>query len=55
MLWTEEFQAALRAMYHRVFDRNDAVAGEHMWNFADFQTAPGVLRVAANKEGRLHP
>jgi beta-glucuronidase len=25
-------------MNHRVFDRIDAVVGEHVWNFADFTT-----------------
>ena len=38
-------------MCHRVFDRIDAVVGEHVWNFADFATAPGVLRVDGNKTG----
>ena len=38
-------------MYHRVFDRVDAVVGEQVWNFADFATAPGVMRVDGNKKG----
>ena len=38
-------------MYHRVFDRVDAVVGEQMWNFADFETKPGVFRVDGNKKG----
>ena len=38
-------------MNHRVFDRVDAVVGEHVWNFADFATAPGVCRVDGNKKG----
>ena len=49
--WSEEYQAELLAMYHRVFDRFDAVVGEHVWNFADFATAPGVIRVDGNKKG----
>ena len=49
--WTEEYQAELLAMFHRVFDRFDAVVGEHVWNFADFATAPGVMRVDGNKKG----
>jgi beta-glucuronidase len=39
------------AMFHRVFDRFDAVVGEQIWNFADFATAPGILRVDGNKKG----
>jgi beta-glucuronidase len=49
--WSEEYQVELLAMFHRVFDRYDAVVGEHVWNFADFATAPGVLRVDGNKKG----
>jgi beta-glucuronidase len=49
--WTEAYQAALLEMSHRVFDRIDAVVGEQVWNFADFGTVPGVLRVGGNKKG----
>jgi beta-glucuronidase len=34
-----------------VFDRVDAVIGEQVWNFADFQTSQGVIRVDGNKKG----
>jgi beta-glucuronidase len=49
--WSEEYQVALLDMNHRVFDRVDAVVGEHVWNFADFATASGVNRVGGNKKG----
>ena len=49
--WTEEYQAELLAMYHRVFDRVDAVVGEHVWVFADFATPDGIKRVAGNRKG----
>jgi beta-glucuronidase len=49
--WTEEYQAELLEMTHRVFDRVDAVVGEHVWNFADFAVAPGVFRADGNKKG----
>jgi beta-glucuronidase len=49
--WTEEYQVELLEMFHRVFDRHDAVVGEQIWNFADFATAPGVLRADGNKKG----
>jgi beta-glucuronidase len=38
-------------MNHRVFDRIDAVVGEQVWNFADFMTTPGIMRVGGNKKG----
>jgi beta-glucuronidase len=49
--WSEEYQVEMLAMYHRVFDRFDAVVGEHIWNFADFATGPGIIRVDGNKKG----
>ena len=53
--WTEEYQAELLEMYHRVFDRVDAVVGEQVWNFADFADAPGHHPRRRQQEGRLHP
>ncbi|MEU4226971.1 beta-glucuronidase [Nonomuraea sp. NPDC026600] len=49
--WTEEYQAACLAMHHRVFDRIDALVGEHVWNFADFQTTGAIHRIDGNKKG----
>jgi beta-glucuronidase len=49
--WTEEYQVEYLDMNHRVFDRIDAVVGEQMWNFADFTTTSGIMRVGGNKKG----
>ena len=49
--WSEEYQAQLLDMSHRVFDRVEAVVGEQVWNFADFATSSGVMRVDGNKKG----
>lgn len=49
--WTEEYQADLLDLYHRVFDRVDEVVGEHVWNFADFATSDSIIRVEGNKKG----
>jgi beta-glucuronidase len=49
--WSEEYQADLLEMYHRVFDRIDAVVGEHVWNFADFATSAAIGRVDGNRKG----
>jgi beta-glucuronidase len=49
--WTEDYQAEVLDVYHRVFDRVDAVVGEQVWTFADFATMPGVFRVDGNKKG----
>ena len=49
--WTEEYQVGYLDMNHRVFDRIDAVVGEQVWNFADFATTSGIMRVGGNKKG----
>jgi beta-glucuronidase len=49
--WTEEYQVDYLDMNHRVFDRIDAVVGEQVWNFADFTTTSGTMRVGGNKKG----
>ncbi|MFI1733917.1 beta-glucuronidase [Streptomyces acidicola] len=49
--WSEEYQSDFLAMYHRVFDRIPEFVGEHVWNFADFQTSSGIHRVDGNKKG----
>ena len=49
--WSEEYQSDYLDMNHRVFDRVEAVVGEQVWNFADFQTGPGIFRVDGNKKG----
>ncbi|AXK47070.1 beta-glucuronidase [Brachybacterium saurashtrense] len=49
--WTEEYQSALLAMHHRVFDEFPQFVGEQIWNFADFQTSNGIHRVEGNKKG----
>jgi len=49
--WSEEYQVDYLDMNHRVFDRVDAVIGEHVWNFADFATTSGIMRVGGNKKG----
>jgi len=49
--WSEEFQATLLDLYHRVFDRVEAVVGEQVWSFSDFQTSQAVFRVDGNRKG----
>jgi beta-glucuronidase len=36
-------------MYHRVFADYDMVQSEQIWNFADFQTVEGLMRVNGKK------
>lgn len=52
-MWSEEYQCARLEMYHRVFDRVSAVVGEQVWNFADFATSQGIMRVGGNRKGFL--
>jgi beta-glucuronidase len=49
--WSEEYQIENLEQQHFAFDGCDAVVGEQMWNFADFQTVEGIMRVDGNKKG----
>ena len=49
--WSEEYQVEYLAANHRAFDQVDAVVGEQVWNFADFATTSGIMRVGGNKKG----
>ena len=49
--WSEEYQSQYLDMNHSVFDKFPAIVGEQVWNFADFQTKPGIFRVLGNKKG----
>ncbi|MBN2625628.1 MAG: hypothetical protein JXA95_03090 [Spirochaetales bacterium] len=54
VMFTEEYQDQYYRANHRVFDRFPQVVGEQVWNFADFATAQGIIRVQGNKKGALH-
>lgn len=49
--YTEEFQVDYYDMNHRVFDSISNVVGEQVWNFADFETAVGLIRIQGNHKG----
>ena len=51
VMWSQEYQDEVLEMLHRVFDSYDFVKGEQIWNFADFQTTEGLMRVNGNKKG----
>ena len=51
VMWSQEYQNEYLDMNHRVFDSYDFVQGELVWNFADFQTTEGIMRVNGNKKG----
>ncbi|WP_077328366.1 beta-glucuronidase [Virgibacillus siamensis] len=51
VMFTEEYQAAYLKANHDVFDEFKNFAGEHIWNFADFNTSQGAMRVQGNKKG----
>lgn len=50
-MFTEEYQAAYYEMMNSVLDECSFVIGEQTWNFADFATVQGTLRVDGNKKG----
>lgn len=50
-MFTEEFQAEYLKAMNEVLDKFDFVAGEHPWNFADFDTQEGPMRAGGNHKG----
>ena len=51
VMYTEEYQLDYYKMNNKVFDEFDFVVGEQVWNFADFMTSQGMIRVQGNKKG----
>ncbi len=51
IMWSEEYQSEYLEMNFRVFDSYDFIQGELAWNFADFQTTEGIMRVNGNNKG----
>lgn len=49
--FSEEFQEEYYRMNSNVFDEIPNFVGEQLWNFADFQTKFGIMRVQGNKKG----
>ncbi|GAM74545.1 beta-glucuronidase [Vibrio ishigakensis] len=49
--WSEEYQVEYLEQQHEAFDSCEALVGEQMWNFADFQTWEGIMRMDGNKKG----
>lgn len=49
--YTEEFQVDYYDMNHRVFDSIPNLVGEQVWNFADFETTVGIIRIQGNHKG----
>ena len=50
-VFSEEYQVAFLKLYGEIFDEFPSLIGEHIWNFADFQTEQSIARVGGNKKG----
>lgn len=50
-MFSEEFQLKYYEKINEVLDKHSFVVGEQAWNFADFATIQGVMRVDGNKKG----
>ena len=49
--FSEEYQTDFLREYCRIFDELPYVQGEFVWNFADFMTKQGTIRVNGNRKG----
>lgn len=52
-MFSEEFQMDYYARLNAELDKRPFFIGEHVWNFADFATIQGPMRVDGNKKGLL--
>ncbi|WNS43992.1 beta-glucuronidase [Paenibacillus sp. MMS20-IR301] len=51
IMFTEEYQVEFYRANHEIFDEFADFVGEQVWNFADFATSQGIIRVQGNKKG----
>ncbi|MGG7178427.1 beta-glucuronidase [Clostridium paraputrificum] len=51
VMFTEEYQVEYYKANHEVVDEFENFVGEQVWNFADFATSQGIIRVQGNKKG----
>ncbi len=51
VMFTEEYQVEYLEANHEVVDKFPNFVGEQVWNFADFATSQGIIRVQGNKKG----
>ncbi len=52
-MFSEEYQMEYYQAMNEVLDNCSFVVGEQLWNFADFATVQGLMRVDGNKKGIL--
>lgn len=52
-MFSEEYQMEYYARLNAELDKRSFFIGEHVWNFADFATIQGPMRVDGNKKGIL--
>lgn len=50
-MFTEEYQTEYYEAMNAVLDSCSFIVGEQLWNFADFATIQGLMRVDGNKKG----
>jgi beta-glucuronidase len=50
-IFSEEYQLEFIKTYVETIKELPFVIGEHVWNFADFMTKPGLTRMNGNKKG----
>lgn len=51
VMFSEEYQVDYYDANHEVMDKFKNFVGEQVWNFADFATSQGIIRVQGNKKG----
>ena len=50
-MFSEDYQVDFYNANHEIMDLHKNVVGEQPWNFSDFETTEGMIRVQGNKKG----
>lgn len=50
-MFSEEFQRDYYACINAEIDKRPWFIGEQLWNFADFATFQGIIRMGGNRKG----
>jgi beta-glucuronidase len=51
LAFSEEFQIEFIEKYQKAIANLEFIVGEHVWNFSDFMTKPGLTRFVGNRKG----
>lgn len=49
--WSEDYQGEVLKAQHELFDEHEAIRGEFVWSYSDYQTPEGLTAIDGNSSG----